>query len=234
MSSVSGIKAISAWFKLGYTSANAAIIGGLGYGTSKEYGTLGCASSGRLKWSDGTAKILTDNDVFSANTWHHILLNFVSSGHSDTDGNTTGNGQGWQLYLDGTREDVMHSSAIGSSTHGTQPLECTSDFRIGAELRQNIANFSGLYDEVALWNASLSSSEISSITSAPVDLTTVASSNLVAYYRGGDADTSPSDGGSIATTNDSSGNGYHLSQSTASYQPTYKDLSGEGSPPYVA
>ena len=62
LSSITGIKAISAWFKIGYTTAAAVIVGGLGYGTNKTFGSFGVISNGRVKLSDGNDSIKTNKN----------------------------------------------------------------------------------------------------------------------------------------------------------------------------
>jgi len=84
-------------------------------------------------------------------------------------------------------------------------------------------------DEFAVWERVLTSSEINTVSaSTPIDIAANASTNLKGYYRmGDDSSDSATSGGSIATITDSSGNGNDATQSAASSQPTFSDLTGE-------
>ena len=115
-------------------------------------------------------------------TWIHLAATYNGSGTST----------GLKIYLNGSRVDDTDSNS-GSYTameNTTQP------FYIG-KFTTTYSN--GLVDEVAVFNSELSASDVSTISSAPADLSSY--SGLVSWWRCGDGDTSPT-----LTDNGSGGN----------------------------
>ena len=122
--------------------------------------------------SAGTGTVLT------ANTWHHIAATYSSG---------TG-----KMYLDG--------SLLSTGTTGSAPSVAGDDMHIGRLAAGFNAHYmKGLMDEVAIWDATLSDADITSIYNSglPNDLSVAGSydtdrtSNLVHWWRMGDGDTSP-------------------------------------------
>jgi hypothetical protein len=207
---------VSAWFKLtaNTTSNNSSFIfsSGTGFndgvhiyldGNSLSY-VIGTGSTYSLKRSTVNYR----NDA-----WHHIAGVF--------------NGSTIELYMDG--------SSVGSMMGGNAPSSTVSvagtDIQIGARYDAPTPNYSaqGLIDEVAVFNSALTSSEAASLRDTsgsnpiPADISSL---NPLGYWRMGDSDTA-SDGTTISTITDSSGNGNDATQGTASAQPIFSDLTGE-------
>jgi hypothetical protein len=152
------------------------------------------------------------NSTVSTGQWYHLAGIW--------------NGSTVTLYVDGTAQTTTGSATtIGYNT----------DFP--ATIGKYSSNyFQGLIDDISLFDSALSGPDITKIYNGgvPTDLTLAASydtdrtSNLVGYWRMGDvSNDSATSGGSIATITDSSGNGNDATQSTASSQPTFSDLTGE-------
>ena len=140
----------------------------------------------------------------SLNAWHHIVC--VKSG-------TTGN-----IYIDGNLEGT--ASNLVATTSSNQG----DDFSIG---RLPFLNEYGnaKFDEVAVFNSALDQAAVTALYGggAPSAVT-----GAIGYWRmGDDSNDSATSGGSITTITDSSGNGNDATQSTASNQPTFSDLTGE-------
>jgi hypothetical protein len=87
--------------------------------------------------------------------------------------------------------------------------------------------WNGLIDEVAIFGAGLSASNVTDIYNSGVP-NDIPSLSLLGYWRMGDhSNDSPVAAGSITGITDSSGNGNDATQGTASAQPTFSDLTGE-------
>jgi len=144
----------------------------------------------------------------SLNAWHHIVC--VKSG-------TTGN-----IYIDGNLEGT--SSNLVATTASNQG----DDFSIG---RLAFVNEYGKakFDEVAVFNSALDQAAVTALYGAsPNAGIPSAVTGAVGYWRmGDDSNDSATSGGSITTITDSSRNGNDATQSTASNQPTFSDLTGE-------
>ena len=109
--------------------------------------------------------------------WIHVSATY--------DGSSSASGM--KLYLNGTRVDDT------TSTGGTYvAMENTNaPFNIGKQIG-DFAN--GLIDEVAVFNAELSASDVSAISSAPTDLSSY--SSLVSWWRFEGTGTTATDSGS--------------------------------------
>ena len=221
------VKSISYWFNQA-SSAGTMIVSGLGGAAYTTYGGFGTSTNGTITWNDGFAGGRSAANSFSYNTWNHVAAFHVPSGYTDTAGTATSNGAGWALYLNNVRVDIQ----AANGTYGTTSVDTTNKFKIGREgERPSMYMFNGSLDEIALFTSSISASDVSDIynSGTPVDLGAdgLNLSPDIYYRMGDDSNDSPSAGGNITSISDSSGNGHNLTQSTASLQPTFSDLTGE-------
>ena len=171
-----------------------------------------------LSYYNGSS-VYNDNTTLSSGVWTHVAVSATSNSSAS-------------FYVNGSLSSTHSIGAIISST---------SDVYIGQVT--GVSHFDGSMDDVAIFDAALSAPDITKIyngtapNGVPTDLTDSASydtdrtSNLVGYWRmGDDSNDSPSSDPSsnkIATITDSSGNGNDATQSVASSQPTFSDLTGE-------
>ena len=165
-------------------------------------------------WDDVGATTL------QTNTWYHAAVVYER---------TSGTNSGFHtLYLNGS-VDKARTAVSMKDIHLTY-----GETTLGESY--NSERFNGYMDEVAVFDAALDASDISAMynSGTPADLTLAGSyntdrtSNLKAYWRMGDhSNDSASDGTAIASITDSSGNAVNLSQSTATNQPAFSDLTGE-------
>lgn len=145
----------------------------------------------------------------ASSAWHHICLVWNTSSSSTNSGN-----KGYDIYLNATKVGngfgnygVYGNGNFITSTYVVQGRGGSSS---GA------ANFfAGFLDEAAIWNASLSAADVTSIynSGVPNDLTDSSSyntdrtSNLIGYWRNGDG----TEGGSGTTVYDMSSNSNNMS-----------------------
>jgi hypothetical protein len=221
------VKTISYWFNQA-SSAETMIVSGLGGAAYTTYGGFGTSPNGTIRWNDGYGGGTSAANVFSYGTWNHFAAFHVPSGYADSAGTATANGAGWAIYVNNVRVDIQ--SAVAA--YGTTPVTTTNKFKIGREgERASMYMFNGSLDEIALFTSSISASDVSDIynSGTPVDLGAdgLNLSPDIYYRMGDDSNDSPSAGGNITSISDSSGNGHNLTQSTASLQPTFSDLTGE-------
>ena len=176
-------------------------------------------NSGQVQYYGGSARNFSAN-VTSLNRWYHIAI--------------THDGSDVICYIDG--------QSVGSFSDTPIPVS-SAEFTVGGHPTDATRKFSGSIDEAAFFNTTLSAADITKIYNGtapngkPTDLTLAASydtdrtSNLKGYWKmGDDSNDSPSSdpaSNKIATITDSSGNGNDITQSTASNQPTFSDLTGE-------
>ena len=214
------VKSVSFWFNQ-TSSKTSWVVSGIGGAAYPTYGGFGVDTSGKIKWNDGFGGGTSAASTFSYGTWNHFAAFHVPSGYTDSAGTATGNGGGWQVYVNNTRVDIQ----AASGAYGTTAVSTTNKFKIGREGERNLLQFNGKIDEVALFTSSLTASNVASMynSGAPADLGAngLNLSPAVYYRMGDDSNDSPSASGSISSITDSSGNGHHLSQSTASDQPTF-------------
>ena len=106
--------------------------------------------------------------------WHHIAASWSSSSA------TTG-GDGYDIYLDG----VKVGNSAGTSTPSS-PYTLSSTFAIGARANGTYTS-GGLIDEVAIFDSTLSASDITSIynSGTPNDISSL---NPVGWWRMGEND----------------------------------------------
>jgi hypothetical protein len=159
----------------------------------------------------GSSRIVTYETTLNTNQWYHVV-------YTRSSGSAT-------LYLNGS------SVATGSDSNNYSLSGTPKWGGVGSGV--GASTFKGLLDDCAIFNTALSTPDVAKIYNGtapngkPTSLKSASSyntdrtSNLKGYWRMGDED-SASAGGSIATITDSSGNGNHATQGTASSQPTFK------------
>lgn len=133
------------WLQADSGCVSDAVAIGRGDATSGPYWSLGCdptAGQARFTLSDGTnTVVVTSTRVISPSTWHHLTATW--DGPNDTA----------TLYFD--RTDVVSATAV-ALTGNLAPT--TADLNIGH--LNNTQHFSGILDEVALYNTVLPTNEI--------------------------------------------------------------------------
>jgi hypothetical protein len=205
----SGDCTISLWFN----SASLPVSSGFGYmfsltdgratGTDRAVGMRGTGSDAQIianTYASGWNLPFTNTSI-SADTWYHVAVVFTSGSA--------------QVYFNGADK--------GSKTVSTNTISYNQTV-IGGLLYSSANHFNGKIDEVSVFHSALSSTDITAIynSGVPADISSL---SPVGYWRmGDDSNDSASDGGSIATITDSSGNGNDATQGTASSQPTFKAL----------
>ena len=135
--------------------------------------TLNC----RLRKSSSENVQFEGTSTFSLNQWYHIAMTYDGSG-----ANT-----GLKLYVDGVNQAGTRSGTM------TQDLNWSSNaipFNIGSRMNGD-RPFNGNIDEVGIFDAELSASDVTSIynSGAPASLSSY--SSLTNWWRCGDSDTSP-------------------------------------------
>lgn len=185
---------ISAWIK---TTV------GTGRGIISKYGSGGyewifwIAGPNKLRLSlyDNATSVyqsrLGTTDINTGN-WTHVVATYDGRGGSG--GNIAY--QGIKLYINGTEESSYSDFSNGTyvAMHNTSRI-----VQIGSY--NNAAFWTGNIDEIGVFNAELSASDVTNIynSGSPADLSTY--SSLVHYYRMGDGDSYP-----IITDNEGSSN----------------------------
>jgi hypothetical protein len=158
-----------------------------------------------LYFYDGAVREVVATTQVSTSSWMHICATWSTTGSS--------------IYVNGTSE-ATSSETPANITSG----QTGATVYIGRTPASSVDFFGGSIDELAVFNTELSSSNVSTIYNSGVP-TDISSLSPKTYYRfGDDSNDSPSNGGSIASATDSSGNGNDATQSTASNQPTFKAL----------
>jgi len=195
----------SIWFKLDNYLANAAqvLLANNYTGTYKgiqiwydNRSSQGATKSIKVHSWSGSAVNINVQNAISDNDWHHIVV--TSSGANGT----------LSIYLDGNTTPIGTTSL--GSVSSTAPQQ---DLAIGGRVISSAVQGSvgGLLDEVAVWDVTLSSSDVSSIYNSgePNDLTdsssynTDRSTDLQGYWRFEDNTVN----GSTGTVIDHSGQG---------------------------
>jgi len=121
-------------------------------------------SSGIYLRSNTGATTLSYSAGFSANTWYHICV--------------VGDGTTATLYVNGQSQSTGTDRTLSVGA-------------IGRYTNSNAGEYNGLMDEVAIWNTTLTATQVQSIydatgTNLTKDLTTVSGSNLIYFNRMGD------------------------------------------------
>lgn len=145
--------------------------------------------------------------------WHHVVFTasgtsvkiYIDGGDAAINGSNSSNSEGAAISVTSTKSYAGGANSFVLARNGTHPSYY----------------YNGLIDEVGVFEYELSSSEVRSIYNGgtPDDLS---SYSPTAWWRmGDDSNDSPSNGSSIASVSDSSGNGNALTQATASGQPNF-------------
>ena len=217
----------SGWMKLNaYTHSYPSLIsfktdGSEGYlvGFSQAVGYNGVFFGSGYTAGLTTESTSVANDLLTG--WKHICITY--------DGVSRTAASSFKLYIDGSSVSVVNSSSLAGISNDNSFGKFASRY------------FDGGMDDLATFNSELSAADVLKIYNGtapngkPTDLTKASSydtanqeQNLTGYWRmGDDSNDSATSGGSISTITDSSGNGNDATQSTASSQPTFSDLTGE-------
>ena len=176
---------VSAWFKTS-DNGNQMVIAGRGhiYSTTLSSWVLFRRTNNgigvQLRSGNSFQYVLSTSNTYNDGQWHNVIFTRnISSGNL-------------KLYVDGLLQNT--TSGVTSNFNNL-----TQNTTIGADT-QSAEFFSGLIDEVAIFNSELSASDATSIYNGgvPNDL---ASLSPVSWWRCGDGDTSPT-----LTDNGSGGN----------------------------
>ena len=221
---------MSFWMKTSQSSF-AYIVGGFGGGTGagdqREYAGIRInTGTGRLleyqDFNGGGSNRIMAGDLVSGDlndgAWHHIAIVYVPSGYTTTTGTASGNGEGYKIFLDGTRVDT---TLLGSFDLATTVPE----FKVGREGARTLYYYNGLIDELAIFGSSLSDSDITAIYNSGVP-TDLSSYSPTLWWRMGD-----NDGGTGTTITDQGSGG---TNGTLTNGPTFHDLSTAPDSIYVA
>ena len=124
--------------------------------------------------------------VITAGEWFHLAMVF--------DGSGVDNASKLKLYINGSLQTLSYNGTLPTSTNATQ-----GDFTIGTS-QGFVYEWNGYIDEVAIWNKTLTPTEITEIynSGTPIDLSSYNPNN---WWRMGDGDTYPT-----ITDNGSGGN----------------------------
>jgi len=174
---------VSAWVKGGSQGFNTIFSHYLSAGNQRKFltGTDGnkmtfiVSADGTL--GAGVHKNYSSSVVALDSTWNHIAATFASDSIS--------------LYINGTVDATPTKTTDG--TVNTLFNNTVDDINIADNNNDN-TDFVGNIDEVSMWDAELTSTDISNIfnSGVPADLSAHAkSANLVGWWRCGDGDTFP-------------------------------------------
>jgi hypothetical protein len=198
------VYSLSFWVKTSNTSAaQQHPVGGFGRTNLAPYGGMYIKSTaGRvLEFNDGQYGIFAGNiaqsDVADG-AWHHIALVYVPSGYTTTTGTATNSGEGYKIFLDGTRVDT----AMNSTSYNYGLASTTVDFKVGREGKRATYYLDGLIDEVAIFGSSLLDSDVTDIYNSGVP-TDLSSYSPTLWWRMGDDDSGT---GTTITDQGSGGN----------------------------
>ncbi len=189
---------MSAWVKAAAPASFSAVLGKYDY-TSFAQIAYGIEANSPGTWyaflgasGGGFTKLYTSSQTAFNGSWHHIAITFGSST--------------LKLYTDGTLDPSPTKNNDGAMS---TILNSTAAFTVGAEYNSGVKNFlNGKVDEVSLWNAELTATDITNIYNGghPASLLLHAkAANLKGWWKMGEGDT--------ITTNgvlDSSGLGHHM------------------------
>jgi hypothetical protein len=123
--------------------------------------------------------------TFTTGVWYHLAFVY-NEAESD-------NADKMKVYINGV---LQVNQSAGNAINYINPS--TASFEIGKLGSYTTNEFNGNIDEVAIFTSALSPTDISTIATAPSDLSTY---NPIAWYRNGDGDTFPT-----ITDNGSGGN----------------------------
>ncbi len=123
--------------------------------------------------------------TYNTGVWYHIVATF--------DGTEGSSSQRTKLYIDG-----LASGGVGFGTGATLNSPIGTPFEMGR--RTSNQNLDGKIDEVAVFNTTLTPTEVSDIYNGGTPTDLVGSAGLVHYWRNGD-----NNGGSGTVVNDDVG-----------------------------
>ena len=153
---------VSAWINFDSIVQFAAIVG---YGTAaSNQAVIINTKSGKLKASFYGTEFEPNATTLSTGQWYHVALTYDGSGTA-------------KLYLDGSEE--------GSKTSISLNVTLTGQINFGRWVGNTIYT-DGKIDEVSVFSAELSASDISSIYNGGVPTDLSGESNLVGWWRMGD------------------------------------------------
>ena len=186
---------------LGFNNAEAGVY--VGGGNTQLTNEVIYITDGYRNWGYESASA-----SLASSSWHHIVCVWHTSASSTNSGN-----KGYDIYLNATKvgNGFGNHGVFGNGNFITSTF--VAQGRGGSS--SGAANFyDGLLDEVAIWNASLSAADITSIynSGVPNDLTDSSSydtdrtSNLIGYWRNGDG----TEAGSGTTVYDMSTNSNNM------------------------
>jgi len=159
---------ISAWVKIGQTTAQGIVTKYGSTGATREW--LFYTTGGKLRLllssTNGGYNLATGTTNLSINTWYHVACTYDGRG-----GSTAYNGM--TLYINGIAESVTTANSVYVAMSNT-----SQNVEIGKHLTNELL---GNIDEVAIFNSELSASDVSAIASAPADLSSY--SGLVSWWR---------------------------------------------------
>jgi len=179
---------ISAWIKIGQTSAQGIVTKYGSTTATREYLFYTTGGKIRLLFIDannGANNFATGTTSLSINTWYHVCATYDGSG-----GSTAYNGM--TLYINGVSESVATSGGSYTAMSNT-----SQSVEIG---KYSTNKLLGNIDEVSIFNTELSASDITTIYNGGV-ANDISSLNPLSWWRCGDSDTAP-----ILSDNGSGGN----------------------------
>ena len=151
--------------------------------------------------------------------WHHLMMAWSPTSQVNS------GSPGYDIYVDGNNVGNVTNTTYGAPTLMT--MASNIPFRVGQRGDRAYA-WSGLVDEVAVFGAQLTSSDITSIynNGVPGDISAL---NPAGWWRMG-TDDSFVPGDAVSQVTDHSGNGIHLEQIGVNYM---KPIAGVANSIYV-
>jgi len=198
----------SAWFANSGTPSEKTIISAGSAGDNRFY--LQVFNTQNIRYGNAAAYLDISVSTLNSGTWYHLA--------------TVHNGTSLEVFLNGVSQGTASVNAPQSG-YGT-------NFKIGGYAVGGITpigHFKGALDDVAIFDTALDQTAVTALYGASPNAGIPSEvSGAIGYWRmGDDSSDTASANGSIATITDSSGNGNAATQSTASSQPTFSDLTGE-------
>ena len=134
--------------------------------------TLNC----RLRKNSSHEVMFLSTNTFNLNQWYHVVMTYDGSG-----ANT-----GLKLYVDGVNQAGTRSGTLGADINYFPDRP----FNIGSRNNGNLP-FNGNIDEVGIFDAELSASDVTDIYNSGTPASLSSYSSLTNWWRCGDGDTSP-------------------------------------------
>jgi hypothetical protein len=130
----------------------------------------------RVRKSSSQLVQFQGSTAYDKNAWYHLVMTY--------DG--TGINTGLKLYVDGVNQSGTRTGTL------TQDIVYSPDrpFNIGSRNNGNLC-FNGLIDEVGIFNAELSSTDVTAIYNSGTPDSLASYSSLTNWWRCGDGDTIP-------------------------------------------